>query len=115
MWLKRKCPPKAVDQPATLGDLSLAKSSGRRWIEIGRTIRKFTLVAEVKVEVMAGGGLQINRVGVASNLLADMKKVKTVWVMVAHHWWGWEVCVRVRVCQRQGEARRVCQEQESVM
>ena len=76
MWLKRKCPPKAVDQPATLGDLSLAKSSGRRWIEIGRTIRKFTLVAEVKVEVMAGGGLQINRVGVASNLLADMKKVE---------------------------------------
>ena len=73
------------------------------------------MVAEVKVEVLAGGGLQINRVGVASNLLADMKKVKTVWVMVAHHWWGWEVCVRVRVCQRQGEARRVCQEQESVM
>ena len=47
-------------------------------------LRKFTLVTEVKVEVMAGGGLQINWVGVASNLLAEMKKGKLemVWVMV---------------------------------
>ena len=40
---------------------------------------KFTLVTEVKVEVLAGGGLEINRVGVSSNLLADMKNGKLKW------------------------------------
>ena len=37
---------------------------------------KFTLVTEVEVEVLAGGGLEINRVGVSSNLLAGMNKGK---------------------------------------
>ena len=41
--------------------------------------RKFTLVTEVEVEVLAGGGLEINRVGVSSNLLADMKNGKLKW------------------------------------
>ena len=48
--------------------------------------QKFTLVTEVEVEVLAGGGLEINRVGVPSNLLAGMNKGKLKWFG-----WGWEV------------------------
>ena len=39
-------------------------------------LQKLTLVTEVEVEVLAGGGLEINRVGVSSNLLAGMNKGK---------------------------------------